>query len=35
MDWPLRHSNLQTDSSGRYDAVWRTLATSCQAPTTR
>jgi hypothetical protein len=35
IDWPLRHSNLQTDSSGRYDAVWRTLATSCKAPTTR
>jgi pimeloyl-ACP methyl ester carboxylesterase len=35
MEWPLRHSNLQIDSSGRYDAAWRALAASCQAPMPR
>lgn len=35
MEWPLRHSNLQTDSTGRYDAAWRSLAQSCQAPMLR
>lgn len=31
-EWPLGHSNLQTDPSGRYDAVWREIAASCRAP---
>ena len=35
MQWPLRHSNLQTDSTGRYDAAWRSLAQSCQASAQR
>jgi len=30
-EWPLRHSNLQTDPSGRYDAAWREIAQSCRA----
>jgi pimeloyl-ACP methyl ester carboxylesterase len=30
-EWPLGHSNLQTDSSGRYDAAWREIATVCRA----
>jgi len=29
-EWPLRHSNLQTDPSGRYDAAWREIAQSCR-----
>ena len=29
-EWPLGHSNLQTDPSGRYGAVWREIAASCQ-----
>ena len=35
MDWPLRHSNLHTDSTGRYEAAWRSLAASCQPPASR
>jgi pimeloyl-ACP methyl ester carboxylesterase len=31
LEWPLGHSNLQTDPSGRYDAVWREIASSCRA----
>jgi fermentation-respiration switch protein FrsA (DUF1100 family) len=30
-EWPLGHSNLQTDPSGRYDAAWREIVASCQA----
>lgn len=29
-DWPLSHSNLQTDTTGRYAAVWRDIERSCQ-----
>jgi fermentation-respiration switch protein FrsA (DUF1100 family) len=29
-DWPLRHSNLQTDPTGRYAAVWRDIGASCR-----
>lgn len=28
-EWPLGHSNLQTDPSGRYDAAWREIASVC------
>jgi hypothetical protein len=28
-DWPLGHSNLQTDPTGRYDQVWRDIAAQC------
>lgn len=35
MDWPLRHSNLHTDSTGRYEAAWRSLAASCKEPASR
>jgi len=28
--WPLGHSNLQTDSSGRYDAAWRETVSVCR-----
>jgi pimeloyl-ACP methyl ester carboxylesterase len=30
-EWPLGHSNLQTDPSGRYDAAWREIAAACRA----
>ncbi len=30
VDWPLRHSNLQTDPSERYDAAGREIAQACQ-----
>lgn len=30
-EWPLGHSNLQTDPSGRYDATWRDIAATCRA----
>lgn len=30
-EWPLGHSNLQTDPSGHYDAAWREIAASCRA----
>ncbi len=30
-EWPLGHSNLQTDPSGRYDAAWREIAAVCNA----
>ena len=30
-EWPLGHSNLQTDPSGRYDAAWREIAEFCRA----
>lgn len=30
-EWPLGHSNLQLDPSGRYDATWRDIAASCRA----
>jgi pimeloyl-ACP methyl ester carboxylesterase len=30
-EWPLGHSNLQLDPSGRYDAAWRDIAESCRA----
>lgn len=28
-EWPLGHSNLQTDPTGRYDQVWRDIAALC------
>ena len=28
--WPLGHSNLHTDASGRYDQVWRDIRESCE-----
>lgn len=28
--WPLGHSNLQTDTTGTYDQTWREIAASCQ-----
>lgn len=28
--WPLGHSNLQTDTTGSYDQTWREIAASCQ-----
>ena len=30
-EWPLGHSNLQTDPSGRYSAAWDEIAASCRA----
>lgn len=30
-EWPLGHSNLQTDPSGAYDQTWRDIAASCGA----
>lgn len=29
-DWPLGHSNLQTDPTGTYAQVWRDIETSCR-----
>lgn len=31
-DWPLDHSNLHTDPTGRYDQVWRQIQASCSTP---
>ncbi|MEZ5703460.1 MAG: alpha/beta hydrolase [Burkholderiaceae bacterium] len=28
--WPLGHSDLHTDPSGRYEQVWRDIAASCE-----
>ncbi|HEY9094273.1 MAG TPA: alpha/beta fold hydrolase [Hydrogenophaga sp.] len=28
--WPLAHSDLHTDPSGRYEQVWRDIAASCE-----
>lgn len=28
-EWPLGHSNLQSDPTGRYDQVWRDIAALC------
>ena len=28
--WPLGHSNLHTDASGRYDQVWRDIRETCE-----
>jgi uncharacterized protein len=28
--WPLGHSDLHTDPSGRYEQVWREIAASCE-----
>lgn len=28
--WPLGHSDLQTDPTGRYDQTWREIAASCR-----
>ena len=28
--WPLGHSNLHTDPSGRYDQVWRDIRETCE-----
>lgn len=30
-EWPLDHSNLQTDPTGAYDQTWRDIAASCGA----
>jgi hypothetical protein len=30
-EWPLGHSNLQTDPSGRYGAAWGEIVASCSA----
>lgn len=30
-EWPLGHSDLQTDPSGAYDQTWRDIAASCGA----
>ena len=30
-EWPLGHSHLQTDPTGRYDAAWRDIAAACRA----
>lgn len=30
LQWPLGHSNLQTDPTGRYDAAWREIQSSCR-----
>jgi hypothetical protein len=30
-EWPLGHSNLQTDPSGRYGVAWEEIAASCRA----
>ena len=30
-EWPLEHSNLQLDPSGRYGAAWGEIAASCLA----
>lgn len=30
-EWPLGHSNLQTDPSGAYDQTWRDIVASCGA----
>lgn len=29
-EWPLGHSNLQTDPTGTYDQTWREIAASCR-----
>ena len=29
-EWPLEHSNLHTDESGTYDAVWQDIAKGCR-----
>lgn len=31
-DWPLDHSDLHTDPTGRYDQVWRQIHASCSPP---
>jgi hypothetical protein len=31
VEWPLGHSNLQTDPSGRYGVAWEEIAASCRA----
>jgi hypothetical protein len=30
--WPLGHSNLQTDPTGAYDQTWREIAAACHQP---
>lgn len=30
--WPLGHSNLQTDPTGAYDQTWRDIAAGCLQP---
>jgi hypothetical protein len=29
-DWPLGHSNLQTDPTGTYAKVWRDIEALCR-----
>lgn len=31
-EWPLDHSNLQTDSTGRYEQVWKDIVAQCRSP---
>ena len=31
-DWPLGHSDLQTDPTGTYAQTWRSIAVTCQRP---
>jgi pimeloyl-ACP methyl ester carboxylesterase len=30
--WPLDHSNLQTDPTGRYGQTWREIRATCETP---
>ena len=30
--WPLGHSNLHTDPTGRYDRLWQEIGTACGGP---
>ncbi len=30
VQWPLGHSNLHTDPTGRYDQVWRDIRATCE-----
>lgn len=32
IQWPLEHSNLHTDPTGRYDQTWQDIEAACRAP---
>ena len=32
LQWPLQHSNLHTDPTGRYDQTWEAIKATCLAP---
>jgi pimeloyl-ACP methyl ester carboxylesterase len=32
VQWPLAHSNLHTDPTGRYEQVWRDIYAACTTP---